>query len=249
MENVSKALLIAGSIVLGLILLSTLLYMLRVGGSVNKAYDETQLSYQTQAFNYQFEIYQRDDNTIMDMVTLLNLAYSVNSDNNYDLNNSVAIVLNVGNKVFQIPKVLKNDSTTAEEFYNNNTDDPLSRNQVLYRPSSAVNGDNISIYDLVDKTIGELDISGTGLEGSDKLSKIHIGAYIYYPDLPANDSNAGKPVKGTNNGTTYKYIFNCDDNKLEYNKNTGRISKMVFECELNPNWELRVLPETPPEWD
>lgn len=85
MQNATQALLMAASVMLGVILLATLVYVLRMGGNVNKQYDETQLNYQTEGFNYQFEIYQRDDNTIMDMINLLNLAYSTNSANGYDV--------------------------------------------------------------------------------------------------------------------------------------------------------------------
>lgn len=244
MQNVSQALIIAGSVILGVILLATLVNVLKMGGSVNKAYDEKQLNYQTEAFNYQYEIYQKDDNTVMDMVTLLNLAYSANSENNYDLNSSVTIIIKIGDLTYRIPKDV---STNAETFFNNNVG-ALERNQVYEVRANKV----ISVYDLLNKTLKELNNLSFGTS-SDKLSKVHIGEYIYYPDRKTNDPDYGKPVLG-NNGTTYKYVFDCDDSSITYNKTTGRISKMEFVCKENPYWELGSYyslrtDNLKPEWD
>lgn len=229
MQNISKALIMVGSVILGVILMATLIRVLKMGASVNKTYDETQLSYQTQAFNYQYEVYQRDDNTIMDMVTLFNLAYTANVEGNYNVGNSVAIIIKIGNKTYQIPKDL---STDVETFYNNNKKDEIKRNQVF----GTVDG-VISVYDLLEKTLSELGISGAGLTGSDKLSKIHMGEFVYYADRKIGEVEPGNLIEGAN-GTTYKYIFDCDDSAITYNKLSGRISKMEFECKLNPLWNM-----------
>ena len=248
-RNLTEALLMAGSIILGIMLLSTFIYMMRVGGSVNKAYDQTQITHQTEAYNYQFEIYQRDDNTIMDMITLLNLAYSVNSDNNYDMNNSVSIVLDIGGKKFQIPKTLKGTSTTAEEFYNENTG-VLSRNKVF----NTATGSPMPIYDLLNKTFAELQIlslpDSTDFNSGDKISKTFMGSYVNYPDRPVGDPNFGKPEEGSY-GTTYKYVFDCIDEKLQYNSVTGRVIYMEFKCKQNPDWELKSIigRASYPDWD
>lgn len=245
MQNVSQALIMAGSVILGVILLSTLVYVLRMGGSVNKAYDENQLNYQTEAFNYQYEVYQRDDNTIVDMVTLLNLAYSSNSENEYDLNSSVTISIKIGNKTYRIPKDI---SINTETFYNNNAG-ALERNQVYEVSENKI----MSVYDLMDKPMKDLNILSFG-NSSDKLSKIHIGEYVYYPDRKVGDENYGKPDIGSN-GTTYKYVFDCDDSSITYNTLTGRITKMEFVCKQNPYWELGEFytlkdnNSTKPEWD
>ncbi len=251
MQNISQALLMVGSVILGVILMAALIYMLRVGGSVNKAYDETQLSYQTEAFNYQYEVYQRDDNSIMDIVTLFNLAFSANEDNGYSANNSIIIVVKVGNKTYQIPKDI--NTKNIDNFFNNNYG-VLKRNQVY----DTTGGSNavMSVYDLLDKSLKDLGISGIGTEKdwSDKLSKIHMGKYVYYPERPVGDPDEGKPDIGVN-GTTYKYIFDCNDNSVQYNKTTGRISKMEFECKINPYWELGSYYSLDngltkaPEWD
>lgn len=243
-KNLSEALLMAGSIVLGLILLATFINMMRAGGSVNKAYDETQMQYQINGFNYQFEIYQREDNTILDMVTLLNLAYSVNNDNGYDINNYVTIELRIGSKTYRIPRVLSQDAHDSLDFYDKNS--MLQRNMIYDTtggPPLTNSYGIMSIYNLLNKSIGDLGISGAGFKSEDKLSKIHIGEFVSYPDLPASDPNAGKPVKGTN-GTTYKYVFESLIDEFEYNTNTGRVQKMVFRCKVNPNWELGPLHES-----
>lgn len=249
MQNAAKALIMAGSVILGVILLATLVYVLRMGGNVNKTYDETQLSYQTEGFNYKFEVYQRDDNNIMDMITLLNLAYNTNNENGYDLNNSVIITIKVGNKTYRIPKDI---STSIQAFHDNN-EKALERNQVF--DTTGLNNGIMSIYDLLNKSCNQLGISNgiVGIDTKDKLSKIHIGNYVYYPDKKVDDPEFGKPAVG-NNGTTYKYIFDCDDAAIQYNKITGKISKMEFVCKVNPYWELgpyynKAGLSSAPEWD
>lgn len=240
MENAYKALLMVASIILGLILLSTLMYVLKMGANVNKAYDETQSNYQTLAYNYQFEVYQRDDNSVLDLVTLFNLAYSANADNNYDLKNSITIEAQIGNKLYRVPKYTSLEITDPATFYNKNnnqSENPLKRNQIFDLQTR----DNIEVYDLLNETIKDLNISGANLELNDKLSKIHIGDYVYYPDRLATDPDAGKPAIGSG-GTTYKYVFNCVDegaDAIKYNGVTGKITYMKFICELNPDWELK----------
>lgn len=227
MQNISKALIMVGSVILGVILMATLVRVLKMGASVNESYDETQLSHQTQAFNYQYEVYQRDDNTILDMVTLFNLAYAANVEGGYNVSSSVIIIVKIGNKTYQIPKDL---STDAEAFYNANNG-VIKRNQIFELTDGV-----ISVYDLLEKNLTELGIT-TFSSGSDKLSKIHIGKFLYYADRVIDGVNPGDLVEGSN-GTTYKYIFDCDDSAITYNKTSGRISKMEFECKLNPLWNL-----------
>lgn len=229
MQNVSKALIMVGSVILGVILMATLVHVLKMGASVNKTYDETQLSYQTQAFNYKYDVYQRDDNTIMDMINLFNLAYTAMTEGNYNVGNAVTIIVKIGNKTYRVPKDL---STDVEVFYNNNFR-VLSRNQIY----DATNNEVISIYDLLEKNLSELGISGIGFSSSDKLSKIHIGKFAYYADKKIGNVAPGERLED-DNGTTYKYIFDCDDSSITYNKTSGRISKMEFECKLNPLWNV-----------
>lgn len=78
MENASKALLMAGAVLLGVLLISTMVYMFNSTSSFVKVY-ETEIEGQSlQAFNSQFEIYNRGKITAQDIISLANMA----SDNN-----------------------------------------------------------------------------------------------------------------------------------------------------------------------
>ena len=150
MENGIKALYMATGVLLGVLLLSIMVYMFRAGGSVNQQYDEEQINNQLVLYNSKFEYYNVENNTIMDMISVANLAYNINSDNNYDSNTAVQIEILIGNKTFKIP--------------NTRPENDLGRNEILDE------NNKISIYDLTTKTIGQLGITGSNFGQDDRLT-------------------------------------------------------------------------------
>lgn len=98
MENASKALIMAGGVLIGIMLLSFMVLMLSKGGSISSEYDSQNADNQLVKFNSQFEIYDREDNTFFDIITVANLAYDVNKRNGYDDSNSVIVELCLENK-------------------------------------------------------------------------------------------------------------------------------------------------------
>ena len=102
MENASKALIMVASVLIGIMLLSVMIYVFRAGAKVNEAYDNNQISNQLELYNSKFEYYDKDNNTIVDMITLANLAYDVNSECDYDVSSAVRIKIVVGNEEFII---------------------------------------------------------------------------------------------------------------------------------------------------
>lgn len=160
MDNAVKALLMASAIFLGIMLFSIFVYLFRAGGDVNRQYDERQANNQLVLYNSKFELYDKSDNTIMDLITVLNLAYDVNEESDYDDGNSVEITINIGNSEIILP----------------NEKNKVNKNQILKET------DKISIYDLLEKTIDELSIQNVQkAESNDKLSttKYKAGSTIY----------------------------------------------------------------------
>lgn len=233
MENAAKALIIAATTILGILLLSIMVYMFRVGASVDEQYDQNQSSLQLELYNSQFEVYNTQYNSIMDLITVCNLAYSRNAETDYDSRRAVSINIKVGSKNFQIPS----DKSVADSV-------GLKKNQIL------LNGSVISIYNLADTPLKDLGILGVG-NSEDKLSKSYTGTVKYKKnkyseriwecskcgrismgiDAPSECSKCKNPnlyaKELINAATVYKYIFNCS--KVEYDKSNGRVVSMEFE--------------------
>lgn len=161
MENASKALLIAAGVFLGIMLLSVMIYVFRQGASVNQTYDQKQISLQLELYNSQFEIYDRDTNNIMDVISLCNLAFDVNKDSDFDQTTSVQVEVVIGGNTYIMP----NSNLITE------------RNTIL------AGSKKISIYNLVEYTFEDLGLSTlpVGASKTDKLSttKLEGGKTIY----------------------------------------------------------------------
>lgn len=94
MENASKALILAGEILLGVLLLTLLVVVMRAMGifseSVNKNIDEKTVS----EFNTQFEVYVgRKNLTAQDIISMGNLAKSYNLTDE-GTNNKITVKVN-----------------------------------------------------------------------------------------------------------------------------------------------------------
>ena len=169
MENASKALFIVVGVLIGLLLLSLMIYVFRQGARVNAAYDQKQITNQLELYNARFEAFDRDNNNIIDAISLANLAYDVNNSCNYDPTLAVQIEIEVGSEIFTMP----------------NTKTVSGRNKIL--PET---GSEMSIYDLTNAFIsnnptpGVKSLKVTGLSGvtsTDTLSttRLENGKTIY----------------------------------------------------------------------
>lgn len=212
MENAAKALIIVATTILGVLLFSIMIYMFRAGARVDEQYDATQAQRQLELKNSKFEVYNKNNNTIMDLITVANLAYSNNVETDYDDSKAIEINIKINGKEFIIPKV--NPNSTGENF---------GKNEII------ANGTVISIYDLADKTLKELGISNS----DDKLSKSYYGKINYTKD------SDGNPVEnGSKTGRVYKYLFKCS--KMSYYNLTGTVESMNFELntDIDSNSEI-----------
>lgn len=212
MDNAARALIMAASIILGVLLLSTLVYVFRAGASLDEAYDAAQNVRQLGLFNAKLGEYNRNDNTIADMISLANRVYNINADYNFDAKMSVKLVIKIGTSCFVIP-----DVEPIEDF---------NRNQIFKgNEDGSVTGKPISIYDLVDLPLKDLEIGGIG-NNEDKLSLTKLGPAKYIND------NGEEKIK--NNSTIYKYIFECVD--IQHNAETGRTRSLKFNAIINPDY-------------
>ena len=95
MENASKALMMAGGVLIAVMVISFIVFILRKGGAMSAEYDTHMSDQELARFNGQFEIYDKDDNTIFDVITVANLAYDINKKANWDEQAGVKVVLTI----------------------------------------------------------------------------------------------------------------------------------------------------------
>jgi hypothetical protein len=74
MENASKALIMAGEVLIGVLVLSLLAIAFRAAGSFSKAVDDNIQTKLINEFNVKFENYNKDNLTAQDVITIANLA-------------------------------------------------------------------------------------------------------------------------------------------------------------------------------
>lgn len=74
MENASRALLMAGGILLGILILALMVALFATSSNFNKSYDEAKHSEAIQRFNTNFTKYLGHDLTIHEVITIYNFA-------------------------------------------------------------------------------------------------------------------------------------------------------------------------------
>lgn len=209
MENVAKALFIVAGVFLGVLLLSVMIYVFRQGASVNQTYDQKQISLQLELYNSQFEEFDRHDNNIMDVISLVNLAFDVNKDVDYDAASSVQIEVAIGGDKFILP----------------NTNQISERNKILN------NSSEMPIYNLADLSLKDLTIT-TVPQKHNLLSGFATKTVAI--DLENDKLSTTKLKSGK---TVYKYLFavvSSDD--FEYHENNMKVSRIKVTAYCNPEW-------------
>ena len=96
MENASKALLMAAGVLIGILIISFMMLLLRKGGQMSSEYDNQLSDKELLKFNSQFEIYHKADNSFFDVITVVNLAYDVNTSVGWEAGNGVTVEIKEG---------------------------------------------------------------------------------------------------------------------------------------------------------
>ncbi len=120
MENASKALLMAASVLIGVLVLSLAVYIFVSFGTTSAELHKQQEQQQLIQFNAQFNSYEgKEGLTIYDVVTVANLATENNIYHEFEKRVSITT-----GKDFYISVILKNDANNyvpIERGYNENT--------------------------------------------------------------------------------------------------------------------------------
>ena len=93
MENSTKAFYMAAGALIGIMILTAFALVFSKGGQVLSTIDNKEISRQIEEYNAKLIIYNRNNNTIFDVVTACNLAYDINNQNIFDNHNCLKIDL------------------------------------------------------------------------------------------------------------------------------------------------------------
>lgn len=95
MENASKALIMAGSVLIGIIILSTFVYIFRSSANFAQSYETTVGAKNIVNFNNRFEKFlDRTDVTMYEILSLINFAKDYNQKDNRDTVNGIDVMIN-----------------------------------------------------------------------------------------------------------------------------------------------------------
>jgi len=123
MENASKALIMAGGVLISILVISFMVFVLRKAGSMSAEYDNQMSDNERAKFNGQFEIYDKEDNTFFDVLTVMNLAYDINKRTNWDAQAGVTVKIINENNENVAYSVLPNENLKKDYLFKGTTED------------------------------------------------------------------------------------------------------------------------------
>lgn len=205
MENASKALIIAGGILLAMMILSLMVYMGTTMNDMAESQDRQTLAQQTKEFNDSYLAYNKTRMYGTDVITVVNKAIDYNKrldtdDEEYFINISLD---------------LKTDFETTSEKVTIYGD---GRQEY----SAPVRNGNISLK----KGIYDVKVR----EGSTQINQGLLNFFAQDPDPAPTEDKFKEKIERTYTHsalTNFKRaIFKC--NGVHYSEETGRIDEMIF---------------------
>lgn len=247
MENASKALIMAGGMLLAILIISLLIYSWSLFSKYQSSKDSLSEVEDTAKFNEEFANYDRDGVQGYELISLVNkiIDYNYRKSNDAEAKSNdkyspITITINFGSDANR--KKLCVDSTNR--LFNSNTYSQSQVGETTRNPFKTI----IDTATAIENKWG----------GSDNATKVAKGFNSIFLSDSATDSQKKDAVKkfnyssskqytmdisGYNNMNTnektdaYKYyeymqfkrsLFNSASNSIKYDNTTGRITQMVF---------------------
>ena len=247
MENASKALIMAGGMLLAILIISLLVYAWSLFSKYQSSKDSLSDIEDTAKFNEQFSNYDRDDVQGYELISLVNKII----DYNYRKSNDAEAKSNDKYSPIIITISFGNANNRMELCPESGTNNKLFT-QDKYEQSSRTTRNPFK--DIIDIAIGLENRWG----GSDDATKIAKGynAIFKNPSTDADKINAVKKFNYSSSNKKYnmnvqgyedmtsnekdgafeyyeymqfkKSVFKSDSSKIVYDNVTGRITQMVF---------------------
>lgn len=244
MENTSKALLIAGGVLIALLVLSLLVLGYNSLTGYMSSDTESKKVEQLAKFNASYEAYARSGVRGNELLTLMNkiIDYNARESDNTDINyQRMTIIINIGAANianFKYENASSYDAVVYQKYDNtsNNDNDLLTTSNTLKNLTTTYGFSEAQLQKLSNNIANifvEEENYPTGyvdqyIKSRESLLKTILGKKITDSSNPSiNDlkSASSQYYQFTKFKQAY---FDCDTNQTDYNKNTGRITKLVF---------------------
>lgn len=210
MENASKALYIAGAVIIALLVLSLFVYLFALGARFNGDYEGRKKQEQLEQFNSKFQLYLSEGKTttISDIITVANLVYNINKQSNFSLNHysynrngSVILEVNIfGTKL----KMEPTEDMKANNFFKcSNNNEHQNHSGSTY----------VSFYDLMGKDMEDIGELGIAVSHTGKLIESKLTKQDGY----------NKAIR------VFKYYFKVEN--ITYNDATHLVDSIRFTAE------------------
>ncbi len=252
MENASKALLMAGGMILSILLITLLVYAWSLFSKYQSSNDELADIEDVAKFNQQFTNYDRDDVEGYELISLINKVVDYNhrksSTGTNDIKNkpiTIEILLKGNGKVFTKDKdnnllLFKSDSYT-QSGSNNILTGIIKEAQtiedkyggVTFASKLAKNYDSIflsptQVQQEIDNSNNTLDDRAVWERAKNKYNSIVLKNKVSSAnELRPNGSRSIEVLKYYEYMQFKRGVFKCTD--LDYDKESGKVSKIKFE--------------------
>lgn len=236
MDNASKALIMAGGMLLAMLIVALLMYAWSLFSEYQTSQDDLVSIENTAKFNEQFTQYDRKDVLGYEILSLVNKVVDYNYRKSNDVNakndekyTPITIDINIPD-----PSVFTEGSEPNQLF---------DINKKQYRQSNTVNQFNSIIRDATD-----IEARYGGSDSATRLSKALITIYSSdtsdenaikkFNSLSTNKQVSNMTELNAEKTNLYKYyeyvqfkrtIFKSDSSKIQYDNLSGRISYMRFD--------------------
>lgn len=217
MENASKALAIAGGVLISLLVIGALLLMFNNLSDYQKVGEQDEREAQMIEFNNQFITYLRDKVRGNEILSLMNRVVDYNTrkvENSQEQYQKIKITIS-GIEVDKL-KYNENDEKLIETQYTQDNMNGLLRkvkeleNKYQLNKISTLSSNITKVMDSQGQAENILQKGVANYGGYDRVKK-DTALYYQYSQFK-------------------RLYFNCDNNATKYDEKTGRISEMKFTC-------------------
>lgn len=247
MENASKALIMAGSVLIALMILGALLLMFNNLNNYQNTESQNTREAQVVEFNNQYETYNRNNVRGSDLCSLLNRVADYNrrkstegtgknDEGQYLAYEPMTIEFDFSGKRDQLKVGDKNNLIRQEKYSQSNRENQFEK----YISSKISTIENNYGTDVIQKLATSVSKIYVDENASYKTKMNAVLAYnsIKGEKLSIENDSINKSIEKINTSkddvyTYYEYMqfkrayFNCES--VEYSKKTGRITKMYFK--------------------
>lgn len=217
MENASKALIMAGSVLIALMIIGALLLMFNSLSNYQDVDTENAREAQVVEFNNQFETYLRDNVRGSDIISLMNRIIDYNSrkgDNSEEKYQEMKIEIN-GIDIANL-KYEQNDNEIVKSSYTqDNINELLTEVQTL---------ENKYQFKYITKLSTNISKAMNSDKEAEKLLPKNLSSYGGYEQVKKD------MAKYYQYSQFKRLYFNCNTTSTEYNQKTGRIIFIKFTC-------------------